>query len=147
MKGEREKEKEYVACVNMCTFVYFSWANYWISLCLRSAKLARKLMKANSRNSFVDFVHLNISEESYYGAQAKTFLITATFQLGVRPFLFDVPWSYQKCIAKCLYSYWDSLLQNILGITTAQDAICSLLFDPIVLYVKRTNQSTLHSAK
>ena len=46
----------------------------------------------------------------------------------MRPFPFHMPWSYQidKCIAKCLYSYWDSLLQNILGITTAQDAICSL---------------------
>ena len=30
--GGREREKkEYVACVNMCTFVYFSCRNYWIS--------------------------------------------------------------------------------------------------------------------
>ena len=46
-------------------FVYFSCTNYWISLCLKSAKIARKLMKANVRNSFADFIHLNISEESY----------------------------------------------------------------------------------
>ena len=130
--------------INSCT-------NYWISLCLKSAKIARKLMKANSRNSFVDFIHLNIWEESYEGAQGKTFLVSATFQLDLRPFPFDVPWSYQKCIAKCLYSYWDSLLQNSLGITTAQDAICSLSF-PIVLYAKHhlsrtqdTNQTARHS--
>ena len=52
-----------------------------------------------------------------------------------------------------IYSHWDSLLQNVLDMTTAQDAICSLLF-PIVLYVKRhlsrtqdTNQTALRSAK
>ena len=44
---EREKKKEYVACVNVCIFVYFSCTNYWISLSLKSAKIARKLMKAN----------------------------------------------------------------------------------------------------
>ena len=44
---EREKKKEYVACVNVCTFVYFSCTNYWISLSLKSAKIAGKLMKAN----------------------------------------------------------------------------------------------------
>ena len=35
-------------------FVYFSCTNYWISLCLKSAKIARKLMKANVRNSFAN---------------------------------------------------------------------------------------------
>ena len=55
-----------------------------------------------------------------------------------------------KCIAKCLFSYWDGLPQSILGITTAQD---SLSF-PIVLdgkhYLSRTwgtNKTALPSAK
>jgi len=65
--GWREREKRKRKC-GMCehvVFVYFSCTNYWISLCLKSAKIARKLMKANLRNSFADFIHLNISEESY----------------------------------------------------------------------------------
>ena len=47
VEGRERKEKEYVACVNMCTFVYFSCTNSWISLCLKSCKIARKLIKAN----------------------------------------------------------------------------------------------------
>ena len=143
-----------MACVNMCTFVYFSCTNYWISLCLKSANIARKLMKANWRNSFVDFIHLNISGESYLGSSSKDFFDQRHLLTWRKAFHLDMPWSYQSVLLiKCLYSYWDSLLQTtILGIT-AQDAICSLLF-PIVLYAKHclsrtqdTNQTALCSAK
>ena len=51
-------------CEHM-VFMYFSCTNDWISLCLKSAKIARKLMKANLRNFFANFIDLNISEESY----------------------------------------------------------------------------------
>ena len=47
VRGREREKKEYVAHVNTCTFVYFSCTNDWISLCLKSANIARKLMKAS----------------------------------------------------------------------------------------------------
>ena len=63
------------------------------------------------------------------GSSSKDFFDQCHLLTWRKAFHLDMPWSSRSVLLiKCLYSYWDSLLQTtILGIT-AQDAICSLLF-------------------
>ena len=84
-------------------------------------------MKANLRNSFADFIHLyKYFRGKLLGSSSEDFFEyrLSTWREAVN-FSFNMPneATKLKCIAKCLFSYWDGLPQSILGITTAQDAI------------------------
>ena len=116
--GGREREKkEYVACVNMCTFVYFSCRNYWIS-CIMPEKCqnCKKTSKSQLKKFLCWFYSFKYFRGKLLGSSSKDFF----GQHHLLTWLEAFPFSHAlieatKSVAKCLYSYWDSLLQKRFG--------------------------------
>ena len=136
--GGREREKkEYMACVKMCTFVYFSCRNYWIS-CIMPEKCqnCKKTSKSQLKKFLCWFYSFKyFQRKAIRELKQRLFRSAPPFNLTWGLSLFTCLEATKSVLLSVFTLIETVCCKNVLDITTAQDAICSLLF-PIVLYVK-----------